>query len=509
MTESRMTVDERLVLRGDRDPRLRATTATVAILAGRPDVETVREALERATRVVPRLRQRAVQPSVPTTEPRWVTDPDFDLEHHWHRLALPQGSDWTDFLALVESILETPFDPARPQWSVTLVEGLDSGRSAVVAALSPVVREGGHPLDLLGRLGDALSGATMGARPMPPQPVPTDLDPSDLAKRGLRELPERALGLAMGSTREAFDLTLALGADPQRAVGKAVELLHAVGTRAGRTAGPLGSPALSGRGASRRLVTLDVAAARVGSLRSGPLGGVHQGALTAALEYYHRAVGLADTPVAIVVASHPSGVRSALDPGSREAASILSGVGALIPTAALDLVRGPVRVADVVAVTLGDRSALASIGGAALEAEYAVAPVPGNAVTSVVVQRGGALHVAVRFDPAAIRDVDAFVRALEAGWESVVPTPTATTTPKASAKRAARKTAKAGTKAPVSTSARTAPKATAKASVRTAAKTATKATPKSQVKTAAKTARTSAPRPAATKAAARGRKTSA
>ena len=421
MTESRMSVDERIILRGDRDPRLRATVANVAVLAEAPDVATLRHSVDRATRVIPRLRQRAVQPSLPTTEPRWVTDPDFALDHHLRRVALPAGPGdgaWQELLDMVETILEAPFDPARPQWSLTLVEGLDGGRCALVAALSPVIREAGHPLDLLGRIAD--SGAPSG-QALPPEPIPTDLDPFDLARTGLRELPERTLGLAMGGAREALDATLALGSDPQRALGHMLGAVRGAGARVGRTAGPVGSPALAGRGASRRIITLDIPAERWGALSGGPIGGVHQSALTAALEHYHAAVGMAGVTLPIVTASHPFGVRAALDPSGRDTASSLSPLGAFIPPLALDAVRGPVRVDDVVAVTLGERASVVSIGGAQITAEYAVGSVPGNALTSVVVQRQGGAHIAVRFDSAAIRDDDALRESLEAGWASVAP----------------------------------------------------------------------------------------
>lgn len=436
MTETRMSVEDRLVLRGERDPRLRSTVASIAVLAGRPDVPQLRYAVDAASRTVPRLRQRAVLPSVPTTEPRWVTDADFDLDHHLRRLALPEGATWEDFLALVEVLLATPFDPSRPQWLLTLVEGLEAGRTALVATMSPVMREAGRPLDLLGRFGDGVSRLD---KVLPPEPVPTDLDPSDLARSGLAELPMRVLGLAMGSAREVLDAALGLGADPGRAIGAAVSALRGAGAVAAGGSAPdlTRASALVGRGARRRILTLDIPAGRLGGLASaGPLGGVHAAALGAALTAYHARVGLPDAVAPITAASHPFGVRAALDPSSHGTAHSLEPVSAFLPSAALDLLRGQVRVGDVAAVTLGERSALAAIAGSPIVAEYAVGPVPGNALTSVALLREGGLFVTVRFDPEAVRDEAGFVEALEAGWAQAVGSPAA---PKkrAAAKRAA------------------------------------------------------------------------
>jgi hypothetical protein len=173
-------------------------------------------------------------------------------------------------------------------------------------------------------------------------------------------------------------------------------------------------------------------------LVGGPLGRAHSAALTVALEHYQSKRGLSGVAPLIAVASHPAGVRSALDPTARETVAAMAPYGAFLPAAALDMVRGPVRVSDVAAVTLGDRSSVASVAGVPIVAEYAVGPVPGNALTSVVLLRDGALRIAVRFDPAAVKDEVALREALEAGWASVAPPVTATPALPARPARAAR-----------------------------------------------------------------------
>ncbi len=428
MAETRMSVDDRLVLRSDRDPRLRSTVATIAVLAAAPDAARLREAIDRVSRVVPRLRDRAVMPTVPTTEPRWVTDPDFDLDHHVRRVALPTGSTWEDLLALVETLIESPFDPSRPQWALTLVEGLDGGRAAIVAAVSSVIREGGHPLDLVGRIADqpgvrAPGSAHRSGREagLPPEPVPTDLDPGDLAITGLKELPMRSVELALGTAREAVQVAMGLAERPQAALGSLVAAVRSAGDRLGRGVEPTAPTALNGRGVRRRILTLDIPADRAAPLVGGPLGPAHTAALTAAVEQYRQAVGRPDVAARVAVASHPAAVRAALDPSARETAAMLAPYGAFLPSAALDVVRGPVRVADLAAVTLGDRTSVASVVGVQIVAEYVVGPVPGNALTSVLLQRDGVLRVTVRFDPAAVQDEDALRDALVAGWARVAP----------------------------------------------------------------------------------------
>ena len=73
----------------DMDRRSRTTLMTIDILDAVPDHDRLRQDLERATRVAVPLRRRVVAPIVPVGAPRWVVDPDFDLDYHLRRVALP------------------------------------------------------------------------------------------------------------------------------------------------------------------------------------------------------------------------------------------------------------------------------------------------------------------------------------------------------------------------------------------------------------------------------------
>ena len=186
MTLPRLSPEDRALLRSDRDPRSRPTIGQFAVLAGSPDWELLRERIDRASRVRRALRERAVEPTLATTEPRWVVDPDFDLDRHLRRIALPAPGTREQLTTLVEQLLATPFDPAAPLWTLTCVDGVDGG-AAVIAVTSPLVRDQGGPIDLLALAFDGGSDGT----PMPAQPVPTDLEPTDLARAGVKELPWR------------------------------------------------------------------------------------------------------------------------------------------------------------------------------------------------------------------------------------------------------------------------------------------------------------------------------
>src|SRR5205823_6478958 len=74
-----------LLHRGEAYPATRSAFLNLEILDGPADWGRLREAMDRASRVVIRMRQKVVIPPLPATPPRWVVDPDFDLDYHLRR----------------------------------------------------------------------------------------------------------------------------------------------------------------------------------------------------------------------------------------------------------------------------------------------------------------------------------------------------------------------------------------------------------------------------------------
>ena len=77
----------------DKDPYLSSTVGNITVLDRRADYERFKRRLERASRLVPRLRQRVQPTPVSLTPPVWVDDPvPVRLsQFRWHQdLILPQ-----------------------------------------------------------------------------------------------------------------------------------------------------------------------------------------------------------------------------------------------------------------------------------------------------------------------------------------------------------------------------------------------------------------------------------
>ena len=58
----------------------------------------------------------SVESRLPLRGPRWEDDPDFDLDLHLHRLALPAPGDRRALQELVGDLMAQPLDRSRPLW---------------------------------------------------------------------------------------------------------------------------------------------------------------------------------------------------------------------------------------------------------------------------------------------------------------------------------------------------------------------------------------------------------
>jgi diacylglycerol O-acyltransferase / wax synthase len=137
-----MSDAEGLMWRVDQDPHLASTFGTVSILDRPPDFATLLARMERATLAVPRLRWR-VQPAPANVQaPSWVDDPDFDIDHHVRRIALPKPGTLRQLLDLSTLLVQDNFDRLRPLWQFIVIEGLRGGKAALVQKMHHTITDG-------------------------------------------------------------------------------------------------------------------------------------------------------------------------------------------------------------------------------------------------------------------------------------------------------------------------------------------------------------------------------
>lgn len=140
--DDRMSDLEALMWTLDKDPHLSSNFACLTMLDSMPDLDRLRERLDRATRVVPHLRRR-VNPSLARmAPPSWTEDRSFDITHHVRAMALPGPGSLEQLHELAATLASDPFDRSRPLWEFVLIDGLADGSAAMLWKLHHTVTDG-------------------------------------------------------------------------------------------------------------------------------------------------------------------------------------------------------------------------------------------------------------------------------------------------------------------------------------------------------------------------------
>jgi WS/DGAT/MGAT family acyltransferase len=94
------------------------------------DWEGTREVFrQRIVARFPRFRQRVTEP---LGRPAFEDGPQFDLDQHLHRLALPAPGDQATLQELVGDLITPPLDRSRPLWHAYPIEGFGAGCALLV-----------------------------------------------------------------------------------------------------------------------------------------------------------------------------------------------------------------------------------------------------------------------------------------------------------------------------------------------------------------------------------------
>jgi diacylglycerol O-acyltransferase len=443
-----------LLHRGEARPQTRSAFLGVEILDRPADWGRLREAMDRASRVVIRMRQKVVVPSVPVTPARWVVDPDFDLDYHLRRVALPAPGTLRQLLDLAEVILASPLDLERALWEVVYVEGLDGGRAALLSKFSHAITDGVGGIELFGQVYDTERDAP--PRPMPPLPIPRDVTGDDLVRRELSRLPVTAWSAGRALVAEAVGSAGRLVRRPSASVAEAVSFAES----ARRVLGPppaAPSPLLRRRSLTARTHVLEVPLAdlRAAAKSAGAsVNDAYLAALCGGLGRYHERLGV---PVDALPLALPVSLRTAEDPaaGNRFAGvTIAAPVGEPDPAERMRLIREQViagrnepaidligRLAPVLSL-LPDPALLAItdritppdvqasnvpgytqetfLAGARVERQYGMGPLPRVAMMAVLISRAGICTLTVRYDTLSFAVPDELEKSLQLGLDEVI-----------------------------------------------------------------------------------------
>ena len=270
----------------DRDPQLRSTIVAVLMLERAPAWSDLVERLERGVRLIPRLRQRVVEPALPLVPPSWSADPNFDLAYHLRRLRAPKPRSVDFVLDFAATAAMGDFDRARPLWELTLIEALPESRAAVVLKVHHSMTDGVGGMKLLLMLFDLDSDPSLGTPEPPPLDLPTYTRPQLLVRKIEWQARQAATG-AQGLWRSARDAYRTLRDDAGRTIGQAARTAGSV-ARYMQPAPRALSPVLGAHSLDRRVSTVCVSldglrragkaadASLNDAFVAGVLGGLHR-----------------------------------------------------------------------------------------------------------------------------------------------------------------------------------------------------------------------------------------
>ena len=104
------------------------------------DFEVFKEFLGSRLHVNKVFRQKLVEIPLNLGRPFWVEDPNFNLDFHIQRMALPKPGGRKELSQLAGNYFSQPLVRTRPLWEVAFIEGLDSYEGAPVGSFALFVK---------------------------------------------------------------------------------------------------------------------------------------------------------------------------------------------------------------------------------------------------------------------------------------------------------------------------------------------------------------------------------
>ena len=162
---------------------------------GTPDIGHFRDHIRARVGILPRFAQQLSGPHAgPLTWLTWEPAEAFDVDAHVHHATLPAPGGEAELHEWLGDFWSHRLDRHRPLWEMTLVDGLQGGRWALVSKTHHCLVDGVGSVDI----GHLLLDDSPQAAPLPPQPLPAR-GPS---RRRARHRPVLALA-RLGRARRA------------------------------------------------------------------------------------------------------------------------------------------------------------------------------------------------------------------------------------------------------------------------------------------------------------------
>ncbi len=114
----------------------------------------VRQLINDRIPLVPVFQRRLVEVPMRLGHPVWVDDPEFDIDNHLRRAALPSPGGMRELGDFAADVISRQLHRDRPLWEMWIVEGVEDGKIALVVKMHHSTIDGVSGAELLGVLFD-------------------------------------------------------------------------------------------------------------------------------------------------------------------------------------------------------------------------------------------------------------------------------------------------------------------------------------------------------------------
>jgi len=137
----------------------------VAILEGSLSFDDFKQFVADRLHTVDKLTQKLVTVPFSLDRPYWVEDPDFDINMHLHRTALPRPGGWKELRYLASRIFSQQLNRERPLWEFIFVDGIDTIAQVPKGSVALITKV--HHAGFDGKSGDDLMSMLFDISPTP------------------------------------------------------------------------------------------------------------------------------------------------------------------------------------------------------------------------------------------------------------------------------------------------------------------------------------------------------
>jgi len=146
---------------------------STSVFEGRITLRTLIKHVADRLHLIPRYQQKVVPDPFGISHPTWEFDEDFDIANHIFEVKMPKNFTLDDLAGAAGEKMTDVMDRSKPLWELYLLNGMEGGRSALIAKVHHCMVDGISGVDLIKILFDIKPDAD----PPPPKPKERSEEP--------------------------------------------------------------------------------------------------------------------------------------------------------------------------------------------------------------------------------------------------------------------------------------------------------------------------------------------